>query len=343
LDDQYFTQTLLPDYLTENPQTTSNWDVVFDARGHFAEPHTRVIVPLGTLDVRNYLAKVASRAENGDGPQIDLGLKALFPTCGPCHRFGAILFIEKEGFLPLFKAVNLAERFDIAIMSTKGLSVTASRLLVDRLCGQYDVPLLVLHDFDKSGFSIIGTLRRDTRRYSFTNAIRVVDLGLRLQDVEHWGLEAEFVAYGKSNPSMNLYENGATKEEVAFLFDEERSSWEQHVGQRVELNAFSSRDLVTWIEQGLIRHGVKKVLPNADALQAAFRRSAAQAILKRRVEEVISEANEEAECLTLPATLESDIKARMGTEPTLPWDRIVSDAAAELVRTNDSSDDDSAS
>ena len=37
LDDNYFTQTLLPDYLDEHNVT---WDVVFDARGHLWEPHT---------------------------------------------------------------------------------------------------------------------------------------------------------------------------------------------------------------------------------------------------------------------------------------------------------------
>lgn len=44
------------------------------------------------------------------------------------------------------------------------------------------IPLLVLHDFNKSGFSIIGTLRRSNRRYTFANEIEVVDLGLRLPD-----------------------------------------------------------------------------------------------------------------------------------------------------------------
>ena len=52
LGDQYFIQTLLPDYLREHPDKEVSWDVVFDARGHFEEPHTRCIVPLGTLDVR---------------------------------------------------------------------------------------------------------------------------------------------------------------------------------------------------------------------------------------------------------------------------------------------------
>ena len=34
LDDRYFTQTLLPDFMAENPEDTAGWKVVFDARGH---------------------------------------------------------------------------------------------------------------------------------------------------------------------------------------------------------------------------------------------------------------------------------------------------------------------
>jgi hypothetical protein len=40
--------------------------------------------------------------------------------------------VPAAGFKPLFEHVQLAERYDLAIMSTKGLSNTA-RLLVERL------------------------------------------------------------------------------------------------------------------------------------------------------------------------------------------------------------------
>ena len=174
--DQYFTQQLLPDYIEERGV---DWDVVYDDRGHFREPHDDHPIGLGTLNVRSYLTSVRNH-EPDDEVDFDLPESA-FSTRGPCDRFGAILFIEKEGFMPLFEAVKLAERFDLAIMSTKGVSVTAARQLVDELCGEHEIPLLVLHDFDKSGFTIVGTLQRDTRRYSFENAIEVVDLGLRLE------------------------------------------------------------------------------------------------------------------------------------------------------------------
>ena len=41
LDDAYFTQNLLPSFIEANPELTADWDVVYDARGHFVEPHTR--------------------------------------------------------------------------------------------------------------------------------------------------------------------------------------------------------------------------------------------------------------------------------------------------------------
>ena len=55
LGDAYFAQTLLPDFIEAHPELCAAWDVVFDARGHFVEPHTGYTVPLGTIEVRRYL------------------------------------------------------------------------------------------------------------------------------------------------------------------------------------------------------------------------------------------------------------------------------------------------
>ena len=95
LNDNYFTQTLLPDYLNE---TGVAWDVVYDARGHFNEPHAGKSFGIGTLEVRNYLAgfhdpKLAEAAFS----------QAEVETDGPSGNFGAVLFVEKEGFDPLLR------------------------------------------------------------------------------------------------------------------------------------------------------------------------------------------------------------------------------------------------
>src|SRR3954462_14743980 len=82
LDDQYFTQTLLPDYIEEKGV---DWDVVFDARGRMSEPHTDEEVPLGTLQVRNYF-DVIGRHKVGD---LSWNVwEDLYPTRGPQNRYG---------------------------------------------------------------------------------------------------------------------------------------------------------------------------------------------------------------------------------------------------------------
>ena len=121
LDDQYFTQTLLPNYIKEN---RLSWDIVFDDRGHFIEPHTNLSFGLGTINVRNYLAAISGQPT----PQF-IGATiadAVIATLGPPGSFGALLFIEKEGFDSLLKTTKLAQRYDIATMSSKGMSVTAA-------------------------------------------------------------------------------------------------------------------------------------------------------------------------------------------------------------------------
>jgi hypothetical protein len=181
-------------------------------------------------------------------------------TLGPQCCFGAILFIEKEGFQPLLEQARIAERYDVAIMSTKGISNTAARKLVDVACGQQDIPLLVLHDFDIAGFSIVGTLRESNRRYSFGHNPRVIDIGQRLEDVKGLETEMAFNRWSEDAIEWRLRINGATEEEIEFLKE-----------RRVELNAFASDELIRFIERKLDENGIKKIVPAGKTLAEAYR------------------------------------------------------------------------
>ena len=101
-----------PDYMEEHGV---DWDVVFDARAHFTEPHDGKIVNLGTLDVRSYLDKI--RGAEFEEPELNA---ANISTHGPDCNFGAVLFIEKEGFQPLFERVKLAEQQTVQEENAKG-------------------------------------------------------------------------------------------------------------------------------------------------------------------------------------------------------------------------------
>lgn len=328
LDSQYFTQRLLPDYMKQHD--CDDWNVAYDARGNFHEPHTKKKVPLGTIDVRQYLRDVRS---GGGGSGVSFDDSDRFPTCGPTNRYGAILFIEKEGFLPLLNEAKIAERFDIAIMSTKGLSVTAARKLIDRVCGEHGIPALVMHDLDKAGLSTVGTLQRDTRRYAFQNFVEVIDIGLRLDDVEKYDLQTEPVTYKGSPVKVrnNLKLNGATEEEIDLLCCQDECYKTRSYGERVELNAFTSAQLIEWLESKLEEHGIKKVVPEQDVLESAYRRALEIATIRRQIEEITALAHDEAAEADIPDDLLAQIKDTLDATPDLPWDLAVARIAANAV------------
>ena len=193
IDSKYITQTLLPNFETEHPELTQEWDVTYDARGNLIEPHTGVQVGLGTLEVRDYLEDRPAL-----GPAIALVDNSRRHTVGPENRYRTVLFVEKEGFHRQIQQAQIQERFDVMLMSTKGMSVVAARRLLDDLAARVKAGridrVLVAHDFDISGFGIFSTLGTDSRRYTFSARLPLIDIGLRLTDIREMNLESEPVA-----------------------------------------------------------------------------------------------------------------------------------------------------
>jgi len=302
---KYFSQTLLPDYIEEHGVA---WNVVYDARGHFEEPHTNRRIGCGTIEVANYLRALR-------GPRIAwAGFRdAVVDVIGPNGGFSGVLFCEKEGFAPLFRAVNLANRRDLLIISTKGVSVTSARRLVDDICGRTGLPLFCLHDFDVAGFMIKATLQRDTRRYQFARKFELVDLGLRLEHID--GLEREPAAKTKTAPALlrkQLAANGATPAEIEILLTE-----------RVELNALGNDAFIAMIERGLDAYGLKKVVPADDVLAATYRAFRRSEALRERFEEVEAEFDDEDENKAVPKKLADKVRAVLKRHTDLRWDDAV--------------------
>ena len=305
LDSQYFTQTLLKDYMEEYRPA---WDVVYDARGHITEPHTGEVVGLGGLEVREYIGDFTD--EKFDETPEQNPPEAIH-TKGPGLRYGAVLFVEKEGFDPLLKAAKIAERFDVAIASTKGMPVSALCDLLSTLKLQ-GRKVYVVHDFDKSGFSIVATLRKGARGSQGTG--EVVDLGFRLEDIE--GLEREQVTY-RGDPRWNLRENGATQKEIEILVGDGRGS----EGERVELNAMTSDQFIKWLEGKLREHGIKKLIPESDTLAAAYRR----AVFLQRLEEEEGKLRDEIskKSILVPDKLEDMLRKALEEKPERSWDQAI--------------------
>jgi hypothetical protein len=150
----------------------------------------------------------------------------------------------------------------------------------------------------------------------------VIDLGLRLADVEKHGLESESVEYRESAQSIcvSLAESGATEAEIEFLLND-----------RVELNAFTSDELVQWIEGKLEEHGVRKVIPDQQMLAEAYRRQRQSAYLKEQFGELLERSRQHIANLYVFPDLQGQVARLLQEQPELSWDA----AVAEIVNGDD--------
>jgi hypothetical protein len=292
------------------------WDVLRGARGVFKEPHTGENLAMSTMGVRGYLY--------GDEPSPRIApVSSRFPTKGAKNRIAAVLICEKEGFDALLAAEQVPERFDLALMSTKGISARAARDLAEDL----DVPCFTLHDLDKNGFVMAGGFPFAT------------DIGLRMDDVEKWGLTSEEQLHRNPHKTRrNLLKNGATAEEAQFVAN----------GQRVELNMLTGPQFIEFVTDKLKQHGVEKVVPDKETLAVAWRR----AHLARRVNALIealqppdsvtsSKAADPAQFLQVevsepPGDLTDRIRKAFDEDDAQSWDDALWGLVGESLRKGDS-------
>jgi hypothetical protein len=302
-------KNVLEEYLVEE---LPGWDVLRGARGVFKEPHRAKDdsgLAMSTMNVRNYL--------QGGRPSTKIpAVSGRFPTHGAENRIAAVLICEKEGFDELLSARHVPERFDLALMSTKGISAIAARDLARSL----SVPCFTLHDLDKNGFVMAGGFPFAT------------DLGLHLDDVHEAGLRPEDQPHrNRRKTYRNLLHNGASDLEAEFIAD----------GQRVELNMFTGPEFLLFVEGKLREHGVEKVLPGEKTLAAAWQRAHRVARVNRLIEstwpgehEQPPEAELAREIPPVPEDLADQIREVWTRAPTLSWD----DALCSLVTDDDDSD-----
>ena len=305
----YFTQTLLKDYIEEYGAT--DWKVVWDARGHITEPYTERVVGLCGVEVGKYISEwttnFSTHPYQTTGKRID--------TVGPSLRFGAVLFIEKEGFDEILKESGLCEKYDMAIMSTKGIPVGAACHLAAKF-NSVGIKVMVLHDFDLDGFKIVKTLREGTRLAPGSD---VVDIGLRIGDVK--GLESEAVEYRRDkDPRDYLRLCGASEAERSFLVDS--GGYGGWSGQRVELNAMTSEQFITWLEQALKKNGVSKHVPDRETLERAYLRASFLQSVDSAIEKIVEEEKKKKKIKT-PGDLSQRIHDVLAEDETESWDMAV--------------------
>ena len=143
---------------------------------------------------------------------------SLAPTTGPTNRYRTVLFVEKEGFSALLAHALIAERFDIAIMSTKGMATwrrgccSIAWLRTSKGAGAARFRRVAGSASSARSAATAGATQ-------FDNQVHIVDLGLRLADVEEMDLQSEPVETEGDweKRADTLAGHGATDAEIRFL------------------------------------------------------------------------------------------------------------------------------
>ena len=284
-----FCYTLLPLFMQEHRELTRDWRIIYKPRGELIEPHTRHKVGLGTAEVAHYRASWTNGLALGD-TDFDMPDWKV-ETHGPHHRYGAVVIVEKGGIADVLRHAGRR-----TTETTSRSSATKARASRPSWCwpmpsGDADVPIFLLTDFDRQGFTIAENLRAGTWRHRYQNRVQVIHVGLRLEQINALGglaskspggLEDEPIGKNtlKHVGDDRLRECGATEEEIALLRT-----------RRVELNALTTEQLVDLVEGALAEHGIGKVIPDAEHLEAAWRAAKAHA----EIAEAVEKANKRAE------------------------------------------------
>ena len=89
-----------------------------------------------------------------------------------------------------------------------------------------------------------------------------------------------------------------------------------------------SDQFIEWIEEGLVRHGVGKVIPPAGIVEHRARQIIGLQMVWREAAELDAEARGNAAAAELPANLAESIRAEFSRDPTLPWEDALARALA---------------
>lgn len=224
-----------------------------DPRGTLYHPHLGEEIPLGTIAVNNYKR--------------------------PKWTFNKILYCEKEGFFPILKDAKFPERFDCALLSSKGYASRAVKDLFD-LLGETDEEILFfcIHDSDAPGTMIYQTLQEGTISRA-GRKVRVINLGLDPWDALEMGLEVE------------SFESKSRKAVANYVKDRDWKSYDDYEewlqSNRVELNAMSTPVFLEWLEEKIRQYDNGKVIPDSSTMYDTLTENTKEIVYQKVMQDIL--------------------------------------------------------
>ncbi len=278
--------------------------LIREARGNYSIPHTLDdAIPLGTQSVRTFQR--------------------------PAWTFNKVVAIEKEDLRLMLRQAGWDQRHDAFLTSSKGFNTRASRDLIDKIADTTEpVQVFSVHDGDWAGTLIQDTLQNATLARG-ARKIEIVDLGLHPWEGIALGLSVEKVpiSYTKSDQparrAVGAYIRARTDRAPN---GETWEDWLQH--SRIELNAFTSAELIKWLDGKMAEVGAGKLIPPDDILADGFGER-----VRARAEQAVAEAINQRLDAKVTAIEAEQAKATKNIQAEI--DRITADLRKQLAEVSE--------
>jgi len=269
------------------------------------------------------------------GERFNLGTRSVASYKRPEWGFNKILYSEKEGFFPILQQAEWPERFDCALLTSKGFATRAAREVL-RLIQGADEPItfFCIHDADGPGTVIFEKLAEALEG----DGISVVNLGLDPAEGREMRLQDEPVERKKKK-------GGKSKQvPVAEYIPETDRIWLQT--HRIELNAMDTPQFLGWLTGKLSEHDRGKVIPPAEIVQTRMFEDIKELLTDRIVKELVRKADVpnqvdgilkamNGELVTKADSTANSLAGELSTSPKKHWSEVAKTVACEVVEAID--------
>lgn len=299
----YFCNDIITNYETENGDIPLMYR---DERGTLYHPHLKQDISVGTVAVENY-----------DRPK---------------WTFNKVLYIEKEGFFNVLKERKIPEKYDMALLTSKGYASRAVKDLLDTMGeeSEEEITFFCIHDADAAGTKIFDTLQNETKARP-GRKVKIINLGLDPEEAVAMGLEMEDAEKTKK------------KKAVADYIELKWQTWLQ--SKRVELNAMSTPQFIDWLEQKIQMYDKGKVIPPEavikDELDANIKQQISTIIKDKILEENNFQEQVNKSFLEIRGTyadsisnVRNDVRDGLKQAPTKAWIDIVDSISKDVINQN---------
>lgn len=239
-----FTQSVATEMFDLKPDLQ---DIIyFERRGLYLDLESGKEMPIHTVQIKDFIKDLNDRAKCDvrvyEGIYIPSKSKLIYPIE---LTVSAILFVEKQGLLDIFKESKILDELNLGLICSQGFATRAMKTMIDDFISR-GIKVYVLTDCDLAGQLIAERIAEGSSTYK--DKLKVNYIGLTHADARELDKISDAEEYNSTKSYINVLDKMTDDEKNFFLKEEVTINGVKHFKyRRVELNALTVPELLSFI------------------------------------------------------------------------------------------------